>query len=502
MWNEYVWRLYMQSKGSEIVKGFEDNLTGIMSDDYPDMIHNFLLSYVANKSSIDFICDLMDEIVDRQDESFLSRDMQELTQEEANSSIDECFEELNKIIWSELSDDPEMDYKVLFDMCFTDNIAYYSTLYSVFVSDGLFVPYYFFSTYNVLEKIAETFDIDLPTIPKKSDYRGRVLHYAEICKALYKFRIERGLSFFELCAFLYDFAPKYVGGIDSYIIKELPEPKSAFFVGGGGANGDEISEDNENGIHWWQCSPDTRAGDLIVMYLRTPVSAISSIWRAVSVGFIDPFFWYYRATYIGRPIKIDKIPIGVIKSDEILSKMPIVSKNLQGINGVELRPSEYNHIVDLSGRDVAKLENVLEVGQEDYPNEKAVEDKLIKPLLKKLGYAAGDYTQQMRIDIGNHNTTLIPDFVLEPVKHGGHHSGFAVIEAKRSIKNSKELEIVKRQVRSYANQLKATYSVVASLEGIHVMSKKDDYDNDILELSWSDLSDADKFHELREVLGR
>ena len=137
--------------------------------------------------------------------------------------------------------------------------------------------------------IAETFDIDLPELPRKSDYKGRVWHYLSLCISLNHFEKDNNLSPYELYAFLYDFAPRYIGGKDSYILKELPSPKSAFFIGGGGDNDDATAEDHPDNITRWQCNPDTRAGDMIVMYLRTPVSAITSIWRSYSVGFFDPF---------------------------------------------------------------------------------------------------------------------------------------------------------------------------------------------------------------------
>lgn len=339
-------------------------------------------------------------------------------------------------------------------------------------------------------------------LPAKSDYKGRVWHYANICKALYSFRIENGLTLYELCAFLYDFAPKYIGGISSYIIKDLPTPKSAYFIGGDGRNEDAVAEDNPQNITRWQCSPDTRAGDMIVMYLRTPISAISSIWRAQSVGFIDPFFWYYRMTYIGIPIKIQRIPLPQIKADVIFGKMWIVKKNMQGINGVELMPSEYNHIVDLAGQEIPRLEYVMEVGDDEYPNEKAVEEKLIKPLLKKMGYSENEYMQQMYIEIGNHNHALIPDFVLKPQRSNGHQSGYAIIEAKRSIKNAKQLEDAKGQVRSYAKQLRAKYSAVASMEKICVMSSQDDYTEEIFSETWGSLSDSDTLYRLKKLLGK
>ncbi len=104
---------------------------------------------------------------------------------------------------------------------------------------------------------------------------------------------------------------------------------------------------------------------MIVMYLTAPVSAITSIWRSYSLGFIDPCFYYYRCTYIGRSVKLEKIGLSRIKADELLREMSIVNKNKQGINGVELKPSEYNYIAE----------------------------KLIKPLLDKLGYSETDYVQ-------------------------------------------------------------------------------------------------------------
>ena len=366
---------------------------------------------------------------------------------------------------------------------------------------GLFIPYYFLTNYNVLTKIAETFDISLPEIPAKTDLTGRMWHYVELCKALNAFRKENDLSMHELCAFLYDFAPKYIGGIKSYIIDDLPEPRSAYFIGGDGKNQDSIAENDENNITWWQCNPYTRAGDMIVMYLRTPISAISSIWRARSVGFIDPFFWYYRCTYIGNPVKVKRIPIDKIRKDRTLKKLPIVKKNMQGINGVELKPSDYNYIVDKTKADVPKLENVFDVETGEYANERAIEDELIKPLLKKLGYEDSEYKQQLYIEIGNHNYALIPDFVLSPVTSNGHYSGFAIIEAKRSITTEKQLEEVKVQARSYAKMVGAKYSSIASQEGIWVTSAKDDYSKVIFHASWAELKNEDTFYELNEMLG-
>ena len=74
------------------------------------------------------------------------------------------------------------------------------------------------------------FEIKLPAIPVKKDYKNRIYYYGEISKSLIQFAKDNSLSRYELYAFLYDFAPKYIGGTDSYIVKELPAPRSAYFI--------------------------------------------------------------------------------------------------------------------------------------------------------------------------------------------------------------------------------------------------------------------------------
>ena len=144
----------------------------------------------------------------------------------------------------------------------------------------------------------------------------------------------------------------------------------------------------------------------------------------------------------------------------------------------------------------------MDIGEEEYPNEKAVEESLIKPLLKKLGYSADDYIQQMYIEIGNRNHALIPDFVINPWQKSGHQSGYAVIEAKRSIKKRNDLEDAKKQVRGYGKLLGAKYCAVASMEKIWVMAAEDDYTNDIFCLSWEDLKNSDTMYKLKKLMGK
>lgn len=500
--NKYVWELYLKSGGQEVVEFFEDNLVNGFKDEYVDKISEFQRVYCAFDDRIRWTSAQLKEYV-----VFNKNIKDKIVFEENDEQLDEDVDYINLInealdyLWTDCSQECKNDKEVF------ENFIYsieYNTTYLAFIYYDCTIPYYFFGNYNVLERIASDFDIELPSIPAKKDYKARFFHYGEICKALYRYRVENNWSQFELLAFLYDFAPQYIGGIDSYIIEDLPEPKSAFFIGGGGDNDDATAEDYPDNIAFWQCNPETRAGDMIVMYLRTPISSISSIWRSCSVGFNDPFFFYYRCTYIGQPVKVKRMNIKQIKKDKVLSKMPIVKGNMQGINGVELKPSDYNYIVDKTKAKVKKLEYEEISIDNNYENEKAVEERIIKPFLHNdLGYNVNDYVRQLNVPIGNHNNTLIPDFVLLPRTYGGKHIAYAVVEAKKSIKKEKELAEALKQVSSYASLLSAEYAAVASQEGIWITSDKIHFTDVIVVYKWSELNaDNDKMYEVRKMIGK
>ena len=502
MVNKYIWELYLKAGGNETVEFFRRNLLEELTDQYAGKIADMQRVYCActsvsedTKQSLQLLYD--DETARQPDISNGAKESDEVigSAETSSEGIDIIYQHWYQHCLSEA----EGNAKELF-LWFCLNLSDLSTAFTLDYPE-LFAPYYFFANYNVFSAIADVFDIHLPPIPKKSDYKARTWHYANICKALQDFREENGMSLPELCAFLYDFAPQYIGGTSSYIIEDLPEPRSAYFIGGAGNNSDAVAEDDPDMVSFWQCNPGTRAGDMIVMYLRAPISAVSSIWRSQSVGFIDPFFFYYRCTYIGKPVKIKRMSIKELKADPVLGKMPIVLQNMQGINGIELKPSEFNRMIDLTEGTVPRLEYVLESTDDSFENEKAVEEKLIKPLIKRLGYSEDDYVQQLYIEIGNHNHALIPDFVLYPSSSQGHYSGFTVIEAKRSITGKKQLEETKTQVRSYAKLLGVSYAAVASKEKVWVMSVKDDYSEAIFEASWDELADADVFYSLNRLIG-
>ena len=481
MLNKYLWQLYLDAGGEKTVKMFEDNFTNGMKKEYADRIAELHKTYQVT-------------------ESILADEREQLN-------------DLCKYLWvtyeSPFYTDPLIDFydsntnggrtdSQAFDE-FTWSMAYYSTLFAYYRPD-IYVPYYFKFNYNVLEMIADSFGIELPVMPKKADYKGRFFFYEDICHALHDFRRQNGLTHYELYAFLYDLAPKYIGGVDSYIIKELPGPKAAYFIGG--SKDDAFLADEKENITTWQCSPETKAGDMIVMYLRTPISAVDSVWRSSSVGFNDPFFYYYRCTYISKPVSMNRIGLNDMKNDKILGKMPIVRKNMQGVNGVELKPSEYARILKLGKCKAPEIHYSADISDNTFCTEKDVEEKIIKPLLKQLGYSETDYVQQLYIEIGNHNHALIPDFVLLPKKNKNGYKAFAVIEAKLSVISEKQLDEAKKQARSYAKLLSAKKLSVISKEKIWVFCDKDDFEKCIFEHTINDLTDDDIYKIRNELTKR
>ena len=503
MFNEYVWKTYLQSGGNAVVEMFRRNLEEELTQEFVEKIREFHSVYLTDAKILNTEADQLKIVIKSLQENLSSETEQN---EEGISQIDDNEENDNpKSILEDffcyvLTSEGEYTDKDAFGY-FVDNIVSFTTDLSIGYPDS-FIPYYFQFNFNVLKNIAEEFGIELPAIPAKKDYKGRFFYYGEICKALKEFQHKHNLDNYELCAFLYDFAPKYVGGAKSYIIDEdkLPEARSAFFIGG--TKDDIFLSDDPNAITIWQCNPETRAGDMIVMYLLTPVSAIRSVWRSRSIGFNDPFFWYYRCTYIGNPVQINEISLDTLRKDTVLSAMPIVRKNMQGVNGVELKPSEFNRILDLAGATLPRLEYEVPDNGSQFTKEKDVEKLLIKPLLQRLDYAETDYVQQLYIEIGNHNHALIPDFVLLPRKSQGRQTAFAVLEAKLSITNRKQLDETIIQARSYAKLLGAKHQMIASQEKVWVYSAKDDFVENIFVATWNELHDADTFSQLYKMVGR
>jgi len=110
-----------------------------------------------------------------------------------------------------------------------------------------------------------------------------------------------------------------------------------------------------------------------------------------------------------------------LKSDPYFSQVPIVRKNLQGINGVQLTARDYSELLRLikgkggNVEDYPKLFEGRSVEFGEIKLEKDVEEKILIPMLKRLGYAEEDWTRQLTQKAGR-GLKAIPDFVFFPTR--------------------------------------------------------------------------------------
>lgn len=395
----------------------------------------------------------------------------------------------------DLSSEQTLSDSDIFDY-FSNKIEYFSFYLSILYSD-LFVPYFFYGNFNIVTYIATEFGMSLPAIPAKKNYLGRFYYYAELCDIFHAFREENGFSVPELWAFLYDYAPSCVG-LTNYIQESLPSPRSAFLIG---SSPKDIYLGEQTTL--WQCNPNTRAGDMILMYMKHPDCKIGSVWRSVSAGFNDPFFWYYRCCYIRKAEKIDGFTLAQLTADKKWGKLPIVRKNMQGVNGVEVPPSLFNYLLNecntTSIERIAYAESLTDLS---IVNEHDVEIKLVEPLLAKLGWQKSDYITQMNVKLGSGKDRLIPDYVIRPVEIPRHESGQIIVEVKKSIKKAEQRDEAIGQARSYARQLKSQLCAVISQEGIWITAHNDDFNEIMFTASFEQLNDVDKFNELNKIIGK
>jgi len=291
------------------------------------------------------------------------------------------------------------------------------------------------------------------------------------------------------------------------ITDSLPEPRNAYFVGGGKNNNGDfeyLDEVNEKTITYWNGNRDTQPGDIIVMYCLTPRSCIHSIWRAVTPGSYDPFFTYYGTIYIGKPLLVKQIFIDELKKDEILSELPLVKGNMQGINGRLIPQKYYDRIIELLGKKgenislLPKLTNNI-IQEIDIKNEKDIEKYLLEPLLIKLGYSEHDWKKQLKLRMGR-GIKVYPDYVIFPKEERNNESGYWVWEAKYSIINSKQLTEDFGQAKSYALRLNCKGLGLISKEGIWISIP--DYSNEKIKFwSWKQINEHNYFNEIFNIAG-
>lgn len=382
-----------------------------------------------------------------------------------------------------------------------------------------YIPNFFPLQFIYLKKIADKYDIELPEVPNRSDYRGRWLYYDEICKSLNEFAIENDIqSLSELCAFLYDYEMSVIKEeMEEEHNKPMPEiPEQAWILVG---NYGEAEKTMKEGF--WQSSPFTSKGDILVFYEKSPVKKLNSVWTALEDGFVDPFGHYYSFSYIGNKIEIPEemaISYSDFKENNYFKnrekKGNFVSKNFQDVSGWQVTYDDYAEIkrmLQTKGYDTSKLPSLYEpikVGDVRIEREQDVSDQLLVPLLEQMGWKKNiDFKAEVEFNAGRGKTGFSsekrPDFLLHIVETKDDIEAKVAIEVKRHMKNEKEIHTNFVQGRSYAKWGAVEVLVLCDMKRILVYqrNKKNRFDeNDYIEFSWKDTENPDKFVELKKLL--
>lgn len=372
-----------------------------------------------------------------------------------------------------------------------------------------FKPYYFQHNFRLLTRISDAFGLSLPPVPLKRYWPERLYYYFELCVAFAEFEEKHNLSPAEMCAFLYDFAPRYVEIVGNSTAP-LPQPTQVWMIGANKPGGDFDFLDNATpeSTHFWQGNEDVHRGDVLIMYCKSPRSYIHSIWRATTDGISDPFFHFYGSVYIGHGKRIPPITKHELEADPHFKAHPLVRRNLQGLNGRPLTSEDYKRLQQLIAEKGGKTEQLLQLygytlqQHESLSTEREVEIQLIEPLLERLGYSNQDWVRQLSLRMGRGERNY-PDYAFLEDRTPGYERAKMLIESKLMIRTNRELEDTFKQVWSYGQRLSASILIIADTEAIWVYEKHNDaFDRTrYTKLFWQQLKEPDAFTQLKRLIG-
>lgn len=483
--SQYTWNLYKQSSdGKKAIKEFENAF--------------------ENMSEIDLLCKYNPSISNEFNKEKLADIFETLwaykvsEYEEVNTtSLDEAKKLYEEIIsWGVSIEGEYWIDSGDFDLTLEVVPEYSILLY--YLKPEYFFPILFIRRFFDLNKTADTFNIELPTIPKKTDYKSRCLYYWDLCEVFYKFRIDNNLSPEELCAFLYDYTPNFIPKEKS----NMPQPTQAWFIGGKTGIKDAALD-----FTFWQANPETKKGDILIHYETSPVSAITCMWIAQTDGVIDPFFHYYSNTYIGNKMQVPHITLKELQADLYFSKHPLIRKKFQGVNGWPMSSEDYSELLRLFKAKGFYTDTLPKLYAPESPknvsiaNERDVEVQLLEYYLNKMDWHENkNFIRQLPIHAGRGHR-VFPDYALHYDNKSDYEQAKVLIEAKFYMKNNQDIEEAFKQARSYANILESSIIVLCDKQCLIVYEKKDSFDRDrYKKYYWGELENPDVFNELKNKL--
>ena len=401
------------------------------------------------------------------------------------------------------SDSPEFnnnDYREFASIIHLESIVMY--LYHDF-----FKPILYPNRFDIIQRNCNAVGINLPPIPRTNSYKEYLMYYYDICEAINEYQKENQMTDAEVCACIYGCAEMFVDDKDE--VSEMPRPINVWFTGASKRDY-ELLENGDVSEHIWACNERTRRGDIVVIYCTSPYSYIHSIWRASSEGIFNPFDYYHCRTLVSNGIKIPKITFQDLRTHPYFSKVPIVRRNLQGINGIELSSKDYTELlnfIEAKGGDVSELPKLFEKSADldvELNIEKDVEEKLLIPLLDKLGYKSSDWSRQLSQKAGR-NMKAIPDFVFFPKGKEHYQNAPFLIEAKYDMSSIRAIKEAFGQAVSYSRMMQCKVMGICDKERLILYKLTSsgawDQSKPIFENHWEVINnDADVYAALRKIM--
>lgn len=483
--NKYIWDLYKKSpQGQSTISEFSDR-EDCMSDVHLLERYN---PKIKDKFNTDAICDILDSLW-----------CHKVSEYETPKTLEDAAVLYEELICTGWMEEDEViikpgDYNKMLEL------VQFLSIDLSFMCPEFFFPYLYIREFYRLQRLSDFYEIELPPMPKKPDYKGRCMYYWELCKVLYRFRIDNDLTPQELWAFMYDHAPQALNKLEE---SEIPQPSSAWFIGG------RIEGYGNDGwtTGFWQANVETKRGDILIHYETSPVSAITCMWIAQTDGVIDPFFHYYSNTYIGNRIDIPHITLKELREDAYFSAHPLVRKSFQGVNGWALSSEDYSELLRMiknKGFDTSSLPQIYipSIPKDvEISNERDVEKKLLEPLLNSMGwYEDKDFIRQLGIHAGRGHR-VFPDYALHYDNIPEQEKSKVLIEAKLYMKSNQDIEQAFLQAFSYAKLLESAIIVLCDKFGLIVYERKNGFDRSrYTRYYWEKINNPDIYKELKNKL--
>lgn len=370
----------------------------------------------------------------------------------------------------------------------------------LYFNHSYFKPVLLGTKFNFIKKNCELLDIEFPAYPKAHDYKAALMWYYDLCGVFNEFQKANEMSDAEFCACLYGFGA-FLREEDAK--KAMPKPINVWITGASRGDCKELEKSMDNDS-LWACNENTHRGDIVVLYALAPHSCIHSIWRADSEGVFNPFDYYQNRTRVSEGVRITPITLAEMKADPVFGKLPMLNNNLQGVKGKRLPSWAYSALlkmIETKGDDMSKIPVLYETkdwNPGEIKLEKDVEEKILIPVLKDLGYKEDDWTRQLKLKAGREEKA-IPDFVFFP--YGEKHAENAplVIEAKKYMASERDRYDNYRQGRSYAKMLESEFLGLCDEERLIIYRRGKngtfDYTSPEFEAHWAAIWGDEEVHD-------